>query len=89
MYKNLIIIGIAVLFICVVLSGCNEREDDSQSQSSEEKRFFGTWENQNYNLSSSYLFNQIEIYTFLSNETYTTNLSTSYGTWSVENEILS
>jgi len=36
MTKNLIVVAIAVLLICVGFSGCNE-------QSSEESKFLGTW----------------------------------------------
>jgi hypothetical protein len=39
MNKNLLICGISTLLVVLVLSGCIE----SQSQSSEEKRFVGTW----------------------------------------------
>ena len=38
MNKNLIIIGVSVLLICVGLSGCNE-----QGGNSELDRFVGTW----------------------------------------------
>jgi hypothetical protein len=40
MYKNLLICGILFLLVVLVLSACIE----SQSQSSEEKRFVGTWD---------------------------------------------
>lgn len=44
MNKNLIIFGIAVLLICVGLSGC----DTQQGDSSELARFVGTWRCQHY-----------------------------------------
>lgn len=40
MKKLLILFGVAVLLICVGLSGCFDR----QSLSSEEQRFVGTWD---------------------------------------------
>lgn len=40
MKKLLILFGVAVMLICVGLSGCV----DSQSLSSEEQRFVGTWD---------------------------------------------
>ena len=33
MNKNLIIIGIAILLVCVGLSGCNEEKEDSDKES--------------------------------------------------------
>jgi len=45
MNKNLILILIAVLLICIGLSGCTDILNNNQSnnQSSEESRFVGTW----------------------------------------------
>ena len=40
MKKQLVIIGIVVLLVCVVLSGCNE---DSNTIKPEKNRFIGTW----------------------------------------------
>ena len=44
MNKKLIIFGVAVLLICVGLSGCNEL---TGGQSSEEQKFVGTWKSDN------------------------------------------
>ena len=40
MNKNLLIFGLAVLLICVGLSGCNE---SNNSFKSDEDRIIGTW----------------------------------------------
>ena len=42
MNRYLIVLGIAVLLICVGLGGCNEQT----GMSSEENKFVGTWENE-------------------------------------------
>ena len=46
MKKKLVIIGIAVLLICVGLSGCNEKNNHLTD---DESRFVGTWREGDYN----------------------------------------
>lgn len=42
MNKHLVVLGIAVLLICIGLSGCID--ENTNPSSSEESRFVGTWE---------------------------------------------
>jgi len=46
MKKKLVIIGIAVLLICVGLSGCNE---ENNHLAGDESKFVGTWRESDYN----------------------------------------
>ena len=49
MYKNILIIGIIILVVCICLSGCNEnlsKEDDT-------KKFIGTWDGSSYFLNET------------------------------------
>ncbi|GAH17355.1 unnamed protein product [marine sediment metagenome] len=76
MKKKLLIVGIvAILLICVGLSGCNEQS----SESSEENKFLGTW------------INDVgEITIFHENGTTTSILGDlqGTGTWKLENDSL-
>lgn len=71
MNKHLLILGIAILLICVGLSGCNEQTGTS----SEENKFLGTWTD-----------NTGEITTFYSDGTFTSKLwnVTGTGTWEIK-----
>ena len=60
MKKQLMIVGIIVIFLTVGLSGCNEEKDTSSNpNTTEENRFLGTWYNNSWTI------------TFFSDGTYT------------------
>jgi len=71
MKKQLVIIGIVALLVCVGLSGCNEQTGTS----SEENKFLGTWKD-----------NTGEITAFYSDGTFTSKLwnVTGTGTWEIK-----
>lgn len=86
MKKQLVIFGIAVLLICIGLSGCNE---DNNTFQSDEEKIIGTWiYATTLNETTVYVY-----YNFLSNKTF--EIIFSYtgdrgsGTWNItDNKLL-
>ena len=85
MKKQLIIIGIVLLFLTVGLSGCEEN-----SSNSDEEKIVGTWKGSDIFENSTRNITMI----FLSNKTYQTlathngNIITGNGTWRIANKEL-
>ena len=71
MRKQLIVIGIIVIFIIIGLSGCNEKSIKPKSEADKDK-FIGTWTKDS---TDSFL-------TLASDGTYTS--SSTSGTWSIK-----
>ncbi len=86
MNKHLIVLGMAVLLICVGLSGCTneDKSQDGTDASNDLAKFVGTWKS----------IERDREYTFYSNSSYllsTTEyggVSTSRGTYEVKDERL-
>ena len=86
MKKQLVIFGIAVLLICIGLSGCNE---DNNTFQSDEEKIIGTWiYATTLNETTVYVY-----YNFLSNKTFEVIFSYTgdrgSGTWNItDNKLL-
>jgi hypothetical protein len=82
MNKHLITLGIAVLLICVGLSGCNE---SNNSFKSDEDRIIGTWViSEIYEGSTrtvTYIFSSDKTYEVIG--TYKEGTESSNGTWEI------
>jgi hypothetical protein len=82
MNKHLITLGIAVLLICVGLSGCNE---SNNSFKSDEDRIIGTWViSEIYEGSTrtvTYIFSSDKTYEVIG--TYKEGTESSNGTWKI------
>ena len=74
MKKQLVIIGIVTILVCVGLSGCSTQNND-EDKVSDHDRFIGTW-----------LVKQTDsIFSFYSDGTYTAGQVR--GTWEINNEL--
>ena len=88
--KKHLIIGIAFLLICVVLSGCNEQQTTTNSEKSDEDRITGTWfiselfENNTRTI--TYIFSPDTTYKVIG--TYKNYTESFNGTWKIENNKL-
>lgn len=86
MKKQLVIFGIAVLLICIGLSGCNE---DNNTFQSDEEKIIGTWiYATTLNETTVYVY-----YNFLANKTFEVIFSYTgdrgSGTWNItDNKLL-
>ena len=82
MNKNLIIFGIAVLLVCITLSGCNE---SNNSFKSDEDKITGTWvitdvyENSTLTITYSFLANN----TYIVTRTYLDDILNFNGIWRI------
>ena len=85
MKKQLVIIGITLLFLVIGLSGCSTQNDnenqDNNTLDPEKNRFIGTW----VNTSTSGKTNTIIFY---SNGTFSAPLLQQNGAWDVKNNTL-
>ena len=83
MKKHLIILSVALLLICVGLSGCNE----NNPLASEESRFVGTWQGTSVIMGTS---GGNAAITFLSDGTFSLSLSMmpGSGTWDIKDNKL-
>lgn len=82
MNKHLLTVGIAVLLICVGLSGCfDELGTQSDGESNTADRFVGTWDAKNENM--YHVLGGVGVITFFSDGTFTTNTFLS-GIWELK-----